>query len=266
VAKPTGDAKCPPVITRAHEIEALINERTGTRELSDTEFGEVEDGEVADDPEAAIEISSDEVQEIPAKVPLKARIVRRPDTASHSSKTPRVNRGLDIMDRLTAALDPSHQRDRDDNRARRGFEQAQYLAAMHQLRDSQVTIDSLRRQVSKLQGRIQTSEMARERAEFRLEIMEMSMGTRRVPKVFMPAVPPRARAKARTKRKHEEIYPDGSGRIMWLTDTDHSDSDKENPDYCRTLPPLSSSTLPSPKTAFKSCEEVPDVATTSTPI
>ena len=167
---------------------------------------------------------------------------------------------------LTVALDLSHQCDCDDNHAQRGFKQAQYLITMHQLQDYQGTIDSLCQQVSKLQGHTQTSETACECVEFWLEVMEMLMGTHCVPQLIMPAVPPRARAKARTKRKHEEIYPDGSGHIMWLTDTDHSDSDKENPDYCRAPPPLSSSTLPSPKTAFKSCEEVPDVATTCTPI
>ena len=164
------------MVTRAHEIKALINKRTGTRELSDMEFGEVEQAEMADDPEAAINISSDEIQELPAKAPLKAWIVRNQDTAP--SRTPRVNRRLEVIEKLTAALDPSHQRDRDDNWARRGFEQAQYLSIMQQVRDSQGTIDSLWREVSKLQGRIQTAELARERAEFRLEILEMSMGVR----------------------------------------------------------------------------------------
>jgi len=243
VTKPTGRAKCPPLITRAHEIEALINGDVATRNLSDSEFAD----EVANNTKVAIDISSDEDEEPRVKGTLKAQIERRPGI---SAKNPRTNRGLDVMDKLTAALDPAHQRERDDHRAQRGFEQAQYLACMQQLRDSQGTIESLRRQVSRLQGRIQSLDTARDRAEFRLELMEMSIRTRRVPQTIMPAVPPRTRMKVRTKRKCEEIYPDGSGRISWLTDTD-SDSNKENQDVCQRLPPLSdSSTLPSPSTAF----------------
>ncbi|KAJ8582171.1 hypothetical protein M405DRAFT_750637, partial [Rhizopogon salebrosus TDB-379] len=36
--KPTGDGVCPPEVTRAHQIDELINERAGTCDLNDTDF------------------------------------------------------------------------------------------------------------------------------------------------------------------------------------------------------------------------------------
>lgn len=41
--KPTGDAECPEEIEEAHEIEDMINEKVGTRDLDDDELaGEVD--------------------------------------------------------------------------------------------------------------------------------------------------------------------------------------------------------------------------------
>ncbi|KAJ7185145.1 hypothetical protein B0H12DRAFT_1246749 [Mycena haematopus] len=36
--KPTGSASCPPEVKQAHEIEDLINQQVGTRELSDVQL------------------------------------------------------------------------------------------------------------------------------------------------------------------------------------------------------------------------------------
>jgi hypothetical protein len=259
VTKPTGRGVCPPNVTRAQEIDRLINERAGTRELSDSEFAEVEGG---DDHSRAISISSDDDEPAPVPGPVKARIVRTTDTSSHRSKPTRANRGLEIMDRLTDALDPAHQHARDDNRAQRGFEQAHFLALTQQLRDSQTTVESLRSTISILRGRIQAGEISRQQAEMRLEMLEMSVGTRpfirRVPQQIMPSAP-RDRKKPRTKTRCEEWHPDGGGRVMWLTDTEMEISDTENspkdtkPPGILTDPlsPLSTSTLPSPLSAFK---------------
>jgi hypothetical protein len=109
---------------------------------------------------------------------------------------------------------------------------------MQQLRDAQITVESLHSQVSKLQGCLQLSEMARGRSEFCLEMMEILMGRHPIPRVIMPAVPPRAWNMVRTKRKYKETHPDGSSVVMWLTDTDISGSDKENYDIHRTLSSL----------------------------
>jgi len=102
-------------------------------------------------------------------------------------------------------------------------------------------------------------------------MMEISMGLRRPPKVVMPALPPHSQHKVRSKRKYEEWHPDGSGRVMWITDTDISDGESNKENYCvkfksprfhrnqvpraaNTLSPLSTSTTPSPSKAFQSTD------------
>ena len=127
---------CPPNVVRAQDIERQINNDVAMRELSDAELAEVN----GDDD--AISISSDD-DEVPVQPPvnLKAHIVRADDPLSmQRTKPTQPNHGLDIMDKLTEVLDPAHQQVRDDDQSRRGFEQAQYLAIMTQLRDSQVCL------------------------------------------------------------------------------------------------------------------------------
>jgi hypothetical protein len=36
--QPTGDGVCPPDVTHAHELDARINERAGTRDLNDSDY------------------------------------------------------------------------------------------------------------------------------------------------------------------------------------------------------------------------------------
>ena len=243
VTKPTGCVKCPPLIIWAYEIEALINEDAATRNLSDSKFTE----EVANNTKVTIDISSDEDEEPCVKYTLKVKIKC---CLKILVKNPRVNHGLDVMDKLTAVLDLAHQHEHDNHQAQHGFEQVQYLACMQQLCDSQGTVESLWWQVSQLQGQIQSLDTTHNCTEFRLELMEMSHRTCHVPQTIMPAVPPRTWMKVWTKRKCEEIHLDESGHISWPTDTD-SKSNKENQDVCQRLPPLSdSSTFPSPATAF----------------
>jgi hypothetical protein len=51
-SKPTGDAECPPHVQRAHEIEKLMNEKAGSRDL--------DNGDIVDASDAIIVTSDDE--------------------------------------------------------------------------------------------------------------------------------------------------------------------------------------------------------------
>ena len=217
--KPTGKGVRSTNISKAHEIDALINERASTRDINNSELdGDIEDA----DPTA--ELSSDEYEDTGEIVPAKqvlppspvvtARIIRPEQPIRTRTARP----GMEVIERLTQVLDPSIQRQRDDQRAHRAMQTTQFALLSQQLRDGQATIKSLRSQVSDLQTRIISSESARERAELRLEMFQMSMGSfTRPPRYVAPSLPSSATRKVRTKRKHEE----------WLTDTDNL-SEKEN--------------------------------------
>ena len=60
--KPTGDGECPSYIERAHEIEYLMNDKAGSRDLDDEE--------IVDTPEEAILVSSDDESAPPAKASM----------------------------------------------------------------------------------------------------------------------------------------------------------------------------------------------------
>jgi hypothetical protein len=271
VTKPTGSGEIPANVARAQDIELLINERAGTRTLSSSEFDD--DGDEANE---AIVISSDE-ETAPANTKVKARVARTSEASTRPSRNARVNRSQELIQNLNKAFDPSTQRARDEDRARHALDHAHYVSLSHQLRDSQATIEALRNQISELQTRAHASETARERAELRMEMMELTLtGQRRSARGFRPQAfstppyrrqqiqpaPPDRRNRVKTKRRYEEMHPDGSGFVKWITDTevdtDTHDSDKENRYAARNFynhpfRPRSSntgSTVPSPLRAF----------------
>jgi hypothetical protein len=125
--------------------------------------------------------------------------------------------------------------------------------------------------------------VAQERAELKLEMIQLSMGASGPPKYYAPSLP--SPQKVRRKWKYEEWRPDGTRIVQWLTDTDIDSSDKENvppralychahhrryhhhhhyPSPCHHSPsPPASSTLPSPATAFI-CKKVTSSPLTDT--
>ncbi|KAJ7629852.1 hypothetical protein B0H17DRAFT_1218027 [Mycena rosella] len=125
--------------TRAKRIEGLINERFGTRDLSDNEF--------ADD----ADVTSDDSVEILS------------NSAQVHTACP------ELVTKLSKALDPEAQVSRDEQRFERSFQSTQFFAISQQLRDSQAVNETLRSQLSTLQSRIHEAERARDRAELKLE-------------------------------------------------------------------------------------------------
>ncbi|KAJ7201958.1 hypothetical protein B0H12DRAFT_1244114 [Mycena haematopus] len=108
--KPTGSASCPPEVKRVHEIEDLINQRVGTRELSDSEFEDRSDNGSSDNDIVVVE---------------RTAIARRAPTPPLPRKSRA--RGTDLANKLANAFDPEVQKDCDDARARHSFENTQIL-------------------------------------------------------------------------------------------------------------------------------------------
>jgi len=151
--------------------------------------------------------------------------ISRPETAPRH-RASRSTSGIELVQKLSQAFDPSAQRARDDERAQRSLQSAQFLSLSQQLRDAQGTTEALRSQVTELQTRLHTTESARDRAELKLEMVELSQG-------FRARAPFRSSSASHPMRKvnhnyHHEWYPDGGPSISEPGSTD--DEGKENID------------------------------------
>ncbi|KAJ7325460.1 hypothetical protein DFH08DRAFT_968688 [Mycena albidolilacea] len=231
--KPTGDAACPPEVKRAHELEDLINQRVGTRYVSDSEFDDSDgssenDVEVVERPSAAV----------------RTAVARRNPTPPLRRKS-RAN-GTDLANKLASVFDPDVQKARDNVRSQRAFENTQLLALSQQVRDAQAVAESLRTQNGILQNRINDLERARERDELRQEMLELARGGEGT----------RGRSRRRSRRRNpisgyrshkrdpgiqrvngkircETKYPDGGAMTYWVSDPstdDYYDDNEENND------------------------------------
>ncbi|KAJ6514862.1 hypothetical protein C8R47DRAFT_1275605 [Mycena vitilis] len=229
--KPTGDAACPPEVKRAHELENLINERVGTRDLSDSEFD--------DDSDAG---SSDDEVEVVDRPRQRTAVARRNPTPPLRRKSR--PSGADLANQLANAFDPAAQQGRDEARSQRAFENTQMLTVAQQLRDLQGVTESLRSQNSVLQNHIHDLERARDRSELKLELLQMTKGDDRErgrshrPSRRRPSPPP---SRLHRSHKHtsgidrvngkircEQQYPDGGAMTYFLSDPSTGDEEDEN--------------------------------------
>lgn len=215
--KPTGDGYCPPEVLRAHGIEDKINERACTRDLNDSDFA---DGVTSDTGASNDDNDNDNhpASSHPSKFsaarhdadndadtrPLKIRAtVRHPDpsqTPAPARRNARSN-GLELMTKLTDALDPRVQQERDEERANRSLQNTQFLSLSQQLRDTNATIENLRQQISNLQSRLHDADRARDRAELKLEMVELS----HAPPPRRTRTCTRARRTSSTKRSLQHV-------------------------------------------------------------
>ncbi|KAJ7491587.1 hypothetical protein B0H11DRAFT_2228752 [Mycena galericulata] len=233
--KPTGDGHCPPEIKRVHRIEALINERAGTRELTDSD---IDGGADASDDDSSIEV-------LGHSTAVHTAVARRAPTPPlrRNTRNPHMN-APELVNKLSQAFDPDTLKSRDDACSERSFQSAQLFTISQQLRDAQGTIESLRTQINALQQHTHDIERACDRAEFKLEMLQNGGESRRV----------RVRSDTRVngKIRCEELYPDGGACTYWVTDHSDDDSEKENVDpsppssHARSLRPQSPSSLHHP--------------------
>jgi hypothetical protein len=108
-------------------------------------------------------------------------------------------------------LDPAAQRDRDEDRANRSFATVQLLTQSQQLRDANASVETLQGQLFGLRNRLYDAERERDRAQLRIEMMEMTGSTHRR-HIRMP----------KRKNLQQEWFPDGGGSVRWITDEGES--------------------------------------------
>ncbi|KAG2140906.1 uncharacterized protein EDB93DRAFT_1252688 [Suillus bovinus] len=200
--KPTGDGVCPPEVTCAHQIDALINKCAGMRDLNDAEF----DNERDDDNTYSNSSGPDEPQHVAVTKAIRTE-----------APVPRQNAcgatAAELLTCLSGAFDPATQRARDEERADWSLANTQLLAQAQQLRDAQARIDTLHAQVFDLRSKLYDSQRACDMADLRVEMLRSQTsgsGGRHHRKMRSP--PPKR------KSMMPEYYPDGGQSIRWLTD------------------------------------------------
>ncbi|KAJ7260090.1 hypothetical protein C8J57DRAFT_1637629 [Mycena rebaudengoi] len=221
--KPTGNATCPPEIKCAHEIEDLINMHVGTRDLSDSEFHEESDKGSRNDDIEVIEHPSASV---------RTAVARRAPTPPLRRKSQAG--GADLANKLAHAFDPAVQQARDDVRSQRTLENTHLVTVSQQLRDSQAVVESLRTQNTILQNHVHELERACDRAELKLELLNLNNGSdargRSCPRPYKSHKRVSDIERVRGKIRCEMKYPDGGAMTQWISDPstdDYEDYDEE---------------------------------------
>ncbi|KAJ3525542.1 hypothetical protein NM688_g8387 [Phlebia brevispora] len=220
--KPTGSGECPPNIERAHQIEDMINNKIGSRELDDED--------IVDDVERTPQASDEEDEENdeqddpspPAKRPsvIKRELsmpldVRSARVAQRRARQP-AGAGLAILSKISASLEPGTQAALASERSAASFQGFQFIALNQQLRDSQSEINSLHQQLAEAQRR---ADRAEQQLEFTRMLSEASQGRTRMFGA-LPHTPSRtrrsrSRSRSTPRRRYEVHYRDGGRHSFW---------------------------------------------------
>ena len=125
------------------------------------------------------------------------------------------------MKKIVDSLDPSTQRQHDNDRAEHNLSTVQILTLSQQLRDAHQVSHTLRSKITQLLMHVHTAKSARERLELKLEFLG-----------FTKVQPRNARKRLRTRRREAVTQQNGHVEVMSLTDTDSLSSDHFNKENC----------------------------------
>lgn len=224
-SKPTGDAECPPHVQRAHEIEKLMNEKAGSRDL--------DDGDIVDASDAIV-ITSDEEDDKHVDMKVKVEktrgpIARRPPADRIATRNTARNTSHNLLATISNVLDPDTRRARNEEHSVNSFQTSQIFTLTSQLREAQRVADDLRNQLMEADRQRNASERRADRAEL-LEMMTDRRGTRVVSrKDLSPGLPPRVgprrhsqvHSRPRKRLYRQEItYAGGGKSIRWVGGSD----------------------------------------------
>ena len=156
---------------QAHQIEDLINESAGTHDLNDSDF---DDAGADSESHSHITVSSD-VEDDPQQTPSQPHLPKVTITkATRGQPTHRSRPSVDLIHNLSQAIDPQTQRQQDADCANRSLQNTQILSMTQQLHDAQQQTETICSQLNDIQQCLNESEHARDHAELRLEVMQLS--------------------------------------------------------------------------------------------
>ncbi|KAG1874731.1 hypothetical protein DFJ58DRAFT_638700, partial [Suillus subalutaceus] len=208
--KPTGDGVCPPDVTHAHELDARINERAGTRDLNDSDYDAHDD-----------ELNCNEQNvKVRSMSPLEHTAVTRATRTDTPMPRRRGAAASELLSRISGAFDPAVQQARDEDRATRSLANTQLLSQGQQLRDANAVTEKLRTQLFDLQSRLFDAERERDLTQLRLEMIQMHQ-----PPPKKAAHKTHHQRRPKPKQADYTYYPDGGQSVIWHSDPDTPASD-----------------------------------------
>ncbi|KAF8335506.1 hypothetical protein F5887DRAFT_1079147 [Amanita rubescens] len=207
--KPTGDAECPPHIQRAHQIDDLMNDKAGSRDLDDADIIDVDnDNHEESDDELPTTQRVSKVKSETAPGPVARRVAS--DKLSTSTTTGSRNTSRNLLTGIQEALTPSARNARDEGHSVTLLQSQQMFTLSSQLREAHRQLDVMRRELAQAERQCNKAERRADRAE----MMNMIRSSRR--RSRSSAHSPRSR---RPQYRHDVHYGDGGHSVQWA----HSD-------------------------------------------
>ncbi len=115
-----------------------------------------------------------------SKTPIHIARTIRADfpKATHKRNTSSISSASNVIKTITDSLDSDARSKRDHNRGQQHLEGLQFLTMTQQLRDANATIDSLRREITTLQYRLNASERQQDHSRFELQMVQLQRNSR----------------------------------------------------------------------------------------
>ena len=239
--KPTGDAECPPEISRAHEIEHKIQSKVACRDLEDGEIVDFEDGNGLDNADDEMSDSydppEDHIKASPAPHSKPAPRVRTtraksPLLSQESIRQPST-KGTDILERISQTFDPETQSHREADRASSMFQSHQLILLQSQIRDLNNTTLSLRSQADDAERRCVNADRRADRLQNQLDInsavtrARLFRSTTRAPRHTSPIlISSSPESTPDNDRQYEATFRDG-GRCSWFGNVNRFSDDED---------------------------------------
>lgn len=253
--KPTGDAECPPNVCRAHEIDDLMNEKAGTRDLNDSDIADADnDAFYSDDEEPSTKSipaakhtnAATTTNENTALGPVARRVIsnRLPSNTTSGSNR---NASHDLLASITNVLDPRSREARTEERSMTAFQSQQLFTLSSQLQDTQRQLEAVRQQLSAAERLCNDAERCADRAEmlsmFRTRHSNPHSHSFATPRFSHSATrhsqsthrksrdTPHAGCRPHYRYHHDVYYKDGGRAVQWVgSDDDHNPAEHDSPD------------------------------------
>ncbi|KAF8871901.1 hypothetical protein CPB84DRAFT_1753811 [Gymnopilus junonius] len=207
-SKPTGDAECPPHVLWAHEIDELMNEKAGSRDLDDEDIIDANDViEVSDTEEKTKEKKATKTatKKVHVKKEKEDGPVARRLPADCIQPCVPCNSGQELLSNISSALDPRTQFAHNEENALTALQSQQIFQLNGQLRETQRQLKGLCSQLSDAERRCNVAERQADHAEL-VGMLGPTPGDHHRGRAPPPASPIRTRPQQHQPHYHQDVY------------------------------------------------------------
>ena len=175
--KPSGDAECPPEVSRAHEIDHKIQSKIATRDLADEEIINIDynNGDDLDDEMSnSYDPPEDNKRASPAPnskpPPQVCTMCVKTPLPSQGSTHQSSSKGTNILEKISKTFNLEIQSHREADRASSMFQSHQLILLQSQIRDLNNTILSLHSQLDDMECRSVDADCRANRLQNQIDI------------------------------------------------------------------------------------------------